>query len=418
MPPDAWKCPDAQMSLPFGEVVTASAAAPYYSTSASNFCQRDADLQVLRDCKARGLAFRSVSSAWLGEVFDLRFRFVFHRQGESPAGPCTWYLPGMSFVGSGVLVWELKVETVPGYDDVYFTFVPNREPTVMTFFDLSTEEVQACSCEWRGWLSQYVVYPRARRAWQPQVRLFKKGDTMPIRMLAAKNGFWTLPKTSVAKFAAHWGTAVDEGSTHLDLITTAVQGVLGATPEQAVEICHQRIIGLQAETLMSTEIAQLDAAIETFEYHDREQVSQEQIRAERRVTERNELAAEYKAKLRSQREALNGKGTKRKAELKYPPLPSTIPQKTAKKFLPPGAYIWRALQRSEWAAHYKPYSRVSSKWRDHGEQGALKIVLRLVWKQYLEHQGLEQNECPVKGLFDGGELSPEGGKASSSSGNS
>lgn len=93
---------------------------------------------------------------------------------------------------------------------------------------------------------------------------------------------------------------------------------------------------------------------------------------------------------------------RKKDERKYPSLPSTIPQSEAKQWLPPGAYIWRGLQRREWAAHLKPYPRVSCRWAEFTEEGALREILRRVWRQYLEMQGKTEAECPISGLFPSG----------------
>ena len=75
----------------------------------------------------------------------------------------------------------------------------------MSFFDLTGDEIQCCAVEWKGWVGQYVKYPKALDRLVPAVRMYKKGATMPFKQLVAKNGFWSLDKSSVAKFAGHWG---------------------------------------------------------------------------------------------------------------------------------------------------------------------------------------------------------------------
>ena len=47
----------------------------------------------------------------------------------------------------------------------------------------------------------------------------------------------------------------------------------------------------------------------------------------------------------------------------------------------------------------RPYTRVSAPWRVHGEDEALRVVLRKLWVQWLEFNGRDAASCPVKGLF-------------------
>jgi len=398
LPKGAWRSKDNDFSLPFQQLVTTSAAAPYYSVSATNNCQRDADLQLLRDAKASQGGFRSLRMAWLGEMFDLRHRFAFKKK-DLPTGQERWYLPGTFFPDSCIVAWPLELKRVPLGEDDFFEPILVSQPTLLSIFDLAGDDIQACSFEWKSWVHQYMKYPRARGSWPPAVRLFPTTKPEPLRKVAARNAFWAMSKASVAKFSEHFGVAVEQGSSHLNLILTAVQGVLSCSEDAAIAISHSRIIALHRDTMMSQEIAQLDAAIETFDNFDQEKVVEEKKRAARRVDDRKELAEEYVERKRANdRKELDKKKTKATLRKKTT-IPSTIPQPEAKKFLPPNAFIWRALQRGEWAGHLKPYPRCSARWSDHTEQGALRVVLRKLWRQHFELSGLAEADCPIEGLF-------------------
>ena len=106
-------------------------------------------------------------------------------------------------------------------------------------------------------------------------------------------------------------------------------------------------------------------------------------------------APKTKAKAKSKAKAKAGAGPPPRQ-----PLPSTIPQSEARRFVPPGCYIWRGLDRSEWCGHCAPRKRVSASWHQYTEEGALRLVVRMLWSQYLEKEGLGRDACPYTDLFD------------------
>ena len=80
--------------------------------------------------------------------------------------------------------------------------------------------------------------------------------------------------------------------------------------------------------------------------------------------------------------------------------PHHCSQPEAKKMLPPGASIWRALQKGEWCGHFPPYRRVSEPFARNGSsQNALKMCLYRLWRQYLDRWGLPDSACFVEGLL-------------------
>lgn len=66
-----------------------------------------------------------------------------------------------------------------------------------------------------------------------------------------------------------------------------------------------------------------------------------------------------------------------------------------------------------WQGHYPPLSGVSMSFRKWTEQGALREVLRELWRGHCLTTGIPLSECPMQGLFDTAEV---GGASSSSSG--
>ena len=114
--------------------------------------------------------------------------------------------------------------------------------------------------------------------------------------------------------------------------------------------------------------------------------------------EREAFSVDYK-----RQRATHPKGGKKgagKGLPRYPPLPSTIPQERARQFVPPGGHIWRGLQTSHWGGHLPPYSRCSARWKEYGEEEAMRVILRTLWRQWCEKEGKSIDACPLAGLFD------------------
>ena len=80
---------------------------------------------------------------------------------------------------------------------------------------------------------------------------------------------------------------------------------------------------------------------------------------------------------------------------------STVPQDAIARLCPPGAHVWRDLGRGRWHVHMPPYRRFSRPWEVHGESIAACLVLKRVWRLWLEDQGKSLDECPLTNLFTG-----------------
>ena len=104
--------------------------------------------------------------------------------------------------------------------------------------------------------------------------------------------------------------------------------------------------------------------------------AREQLEERRLATEG--FSHDYKAKRRELYElAKQSQGQKKqKVASNLPKKVSQVSQNNAKQFLPEGGSIWRGLTTGQWCGHLPPFRRVSCKWSERGEEGALKEVLR------------------------------------------
>ena len=327
--------------------------------------------------------------------------------GEPPFAPVKWYFAGSHFTDSCVLAFEMNRVELHGYPGFFFfEFMPITEPKLLSIFELDSDLITGCSVYWSSWISQTRAFPNAVHRLKPAIRLMQEGPVSPIRCVAARRGFWTLSTTFVAKFAKYLCIVdLDPALSQCSMIAAVCKSILKCTDEEAITCCHHRVICLTAATTCSHELAQCEAALQTFEQFDHDQVISDQQSSLSKRAERERFGKEFverKAALRGGGAGGKSGACKAPKFKKYPGIPSTIPQAEAKRWLPPGCSIWRGVSKCNWNGHYAPYPRCSALWADHGEQGALLQVLRLLWSDYLEHNGMHVGDCPIAGLFGGG----------------
>ncbi len=90
-------------------------------------------------------------------------------------------------------------------------------------------------------------------------------------------------------------------------------------------------------------------------------------------TEFVDSVAHWKAKVRGAKQVkARGKAAAKSVARKYGSVPATwktstidVSQQEAKRYLPPGASIWRANHHGSWQVHLKPHKRHSESWSLH-----------------------------------------------------
>lgn len=187
-----------------------------------------------------------------------------------------------------------------------------------------------------------------------------------------------------------------------------------------MESLANRLTTTDTDLQHAATLAEVDEGIEVLEERDHKEVKNVLREHENETTERMNFSRAYQAKRVSirtaaastQRSGKQRKGQQSNSELSRRPLPNTISQQEAKSFIPPGSSVWRSNTRYSWNAHVPPRARISEAWAKHGgDQQALKCLLRRMWRQHCELQGLPESQCPWK--FDDQEPAPNGAASSS-----
>ena len=406
LPKDVYSQARLDRSLKFESVVSTKRSPEHFSPSANNDCVPCADLSMLRGAHRRG-NLKLVRRAWIGALAHIKHRLIlcFHDAAEP-----SLYLAGYHFSESAVLCWPLKRVLVPGgYNAYYFELLACSEPVLRPIFEhyhgKALREVEGYTYKWCSWAWQYYEYPLARDRWEPCTRMFLEEGPLPLLTIAARKAFWSMPKVSLVPYCQDLGVALGSGASLFACVYELVKHIIGGTEGEILDIVHQRLVRYDAEGAYSDALLQCDAAIQMLDIHDHQTLYDEQKTARSLQTDREIYAEDY----RKQRMTLHppkgkakakakGRGKGKPLSIAMPP-PSTIPHADAKKYIPPTSSIWRGVVRGQWCGHCPPYARISEPWRRASEANALLVVVRKLWRQYLEINALGIESCWVENLF-------------------
>ena len=145
-------------------------------------------------------------------------------------------------------------------------------------------------------------------------------------------------------------------------------------------------------------LAEMDEGMQVLDQRDHDEVKSEKKDHVNKTTAREAFAKTYFAKKEASRKAaLKGqKRQKKGAAAATTTLPSTIAQSCARQYIPAGTSIWRSTTRGAWCGHCPPRKRISEPWSrfEDGDQGALQAILRRMWRQHAELEGIREADLP------------------------
>jgi len=288
---------------------------------------------------------------------------------------------------------------------------------------MNLDDIECCAIAWRSWAWQKLNLGAGINSQVVSIRPFVEMEPCSIMQLACRKAFWSLSKTVIKGLAEAKGISIESSATLFETLFAVIQDQLGTDDEATLVHVGQRLTAGEISSQFSEALLDIDEAAEVLETYDVRKVTQAQQDAREHESARLQFKREYgqrrtvvrdllaKAAVKKGKAAAKAKGKKGDP----PPLPSTMCQKTAKQFVPPGSFIWRGLSRSEWCGHMSPFRRVQASWHTFGEEGAMRRVVAMLWEQYCSFHGLPwPDSCPHKELL-GIAGASSGGAASSSS---
>ena len=160
------------------------------------------------------------------------------------------------------------------------------------------------------------------------------------------NGFFDLSVTASRTVLKACDVEIGEGVPLFEIIFNMAQKKnLKKTNAGALEIANGRLARMRGgQEDMASALLQINECWEVMGQQDREKMLDAQAQEAREAIMREDFAFSYQRKCATLR---------KQKQLNAPdppppgPIPSTIPQAGAKLYAPPGAKIWRGLQRCE-----------------------------------------------------------------------
>lgn len=180
-------------------------------------------------------------------------------------------------------------------------------------------------------------------------------------------------------------------------------------------ILHSRMVELRRQTNYTNDLLQLDEAVQVMDRNDVKQFKEETENGIAAQKEFNNFRNDYKlGKQRIREREKKSSGSRRPRVVARRSLPdlSTIDHKDVKRWIPPNSYALKNNTTGEWIARLKGGASVSRSWGRYGEAEALRLVLRHIWAQHCDQEGLDYGDCPVGGLFEEPSAASSGGAMS------
>jgi hypothetical protein len=412
IPKEAFLTKESGCSMPFNGIAGTAQKTDWYSPSADRHPVAAADLQVARDvCADEQLSLGMLRTMYLGAAMKVEHSIMVRLKGTAQ-----WFFALAHCPASATILWPATPGTTPAGEAEYW--VPSdcaKEPTIVSVSDWGNWE--GFSYTWRSPMWQYLEFPRSRgRKAANAIRAFRACPTYGLQELAARCAFWLLPKSFLDTLAKDMGLQLRAGSTLFDTVWALCEGCLpSASKEELLQIVQGRIASTaKALSSNSEELATSEEAMEVLEQRDSKIVSKHLLEAEVQKQELQSFTEQYKVKHNKvcppAVAVVKAKGRVKKGQAAssstgarhYNPIypTGTISLADAKAMCPPGAIVWSGKGIGNWQGHFPPFPRVSRSWAKYSEPVALQLVLRDLWKNHLDVNGLGKSDCPIQGLFD------------------
>lgn len=401
-------------SLPHQKIVSTSSSTPWPSLGAANYCSAHADLAMLSAANASG-EWALLGDAWLGTLARPKHQLLIRDSSRDGA----WLFAVRSWPDSAVLCLPAKVATVLGGEALFWEFDLNFNSAVLVPL-WKLDCVEAVAYVWRAPLWQRTEYPRMREL-PCALRAFSHdgGKPRPLLQVAAESAFWDVERSTLVKLGGYIGARIQSSMSLFEVVTELVKHIIpDANEERIMSIMKRRVALLARKNEWTDDLLQVDEAAGLLQPGDVKKLKAEQkaaqetkaeavnfpvaykVEAKRIVAAKETVAAEAKSKAKKRRKASEPAAEGVAYPARAPSWPEhSIPLELARTVKPEGGSLWRDVRHGSWQGHYPPFPRVGRSWARYGELPALTLVLQNLWGWWLLEHGLEEADCPVKGIF-------------------
>ena len=396
------RCP----SVSLAGVASTTAKAPWFSPKAIDTGRPAADAAALLDM----YSFHTVGNIdklYLGFFSCPTRQFIFRRRSTTSSS-FDWHIGLHHYASSSFMASAVRLDAVPVYpSSLVATVVPDYDENV--FFSVTDwSEIECLRYAWRGWASLQRLFPLATKHWGPAVRmLVVDKEPQPLAVVAASAAFWNADVSLLHRLAEELKIcSVTKDHSLVDTLLLMVTTLLGCTEAEAMKVIAQRLSTDEQEVALSSELLQVDEAVECLDRNDTEVLKTSQTTAKEYAIDKQCFKTEFIAKSRMIYARDNPPPKKvnkpKKADdavRKLPTCMSGWSHAEAKALMPVGGHVWRTHGDMSWNARMPPFGARSASWRKWGESDALRRVISHAWRQWAELNGLTIEQCPIKDLI-------------------
>ena len=309
------------------------------------------------------------------------------------------------------LAWHMVALNDPngGIGTMLKPVVPNHTlPFTIADFvicALGIDDWQACAYEWWSPRHLYnkIPYDEAsgEYALPPSVVATQITETMPLKELAATFGFWHISwHPALDRLAQEEKADLTGKDLEADKVIALVMHMLHCDELTAVKACMWRKIALLKERSVD-QFEKSEDVLEVLSKDDAQSVLKKKKELAGAKVLIKELSVCIKGRIKELRKKdkhLDKQMAKyaKKDGKKIPDGP--LQQKDLKALLPPGAYIWKNRTGGAWNTHVPEWRQYMSRSWAYGQRESALWLIGTLWGQWLDENGLEHDQCPIKDL--------------------
>ena len=408
-----FKAESDSCSIDLAELATTKSTVPWFSPGPHNVSVPHADTLVCAQLDEMN-KLDELEHLWMGELCDTTHHLVLKLHRQQPYTPR--YFHALHFFrDSGVFCWEVMITVIPGTSHYTWEHLPHKAmPTIIPVTSLQACRIVAWSFEWKSWYWQKITMPEWAKKQRPGIRGFLCNPTQQwgLMEVACNMAFWALSRTTILKFAKHWGIHPPKDSSLFQVLFIVIQSVLKTSNEDTMRIIQKRLVAEQGGEQVNECLLDMDDCSDLLEKTDVEALKSAKKTLEAKEDRHAQFRKEYLAKYHELWPAA--------AAAAPPPGPPAagaaaaaaaapshlcwrigLTQQEAKLLLPPDTSIWQSRSRGGWMGHCPPYRRISAMFVHYPSQdAALRCLLQRLWTLHFDRPAAVPQTCPVKDLFE------------------
>ena len=392
-------------SIDLDGVASRCSQAAWYSPAAPALGENTAD-HHFHTYLAETNQWEAIGNGHLGRICRCAPVIFRRQQVEGHADlPFDYHVGLFAWGDTSCTAWPVELVAAPYHkDDAAWALsfrTKAREPVQLSI--LSWDNLVGRHFRWRSPASLKTCWPRAGGTWHAAIRaMVDTAEDKPLKVLAAEAAWWDFDLGELHSLAPHVGCRLDKEDTLFQACRKMTAQVLGMDDDDVLQHLQARLAEDEDPEAID-ELLEVDKAATLLHPTDAKGLGKAKADAQKRLHDANEFKrdlAAARAKARARAEAAKKHKGDRKAARPRLPVDIVPDHATAKRYSPPGSYVWRAFAHGGWEGRNPPQKTMIERWNDQTPAQALRKLLVRLWAQHCTTHGVQPRHCPLLGVFD------------------